>query len=228
MIILHDTFIDIKDFFPFWDKLSDEHKDDLEHCATCKAYSKGEILNPAQKDCIGLILVRKGQLRAFALSESGREVTLYRLFDRDICMFSASCIMNSVQFDIHIEVEKDTESFLLSPSVYQRLTQQSLLISNYTNEVMSSRFTDVLWTLEQIVFKSMDSRLAFFLLEQMAVEGAVCIAFTHDEIARNLGTAREVVTRLLKNFQTEGLVELSRGKIKLTDVEGLQELSQSR
>lgn len=215
----------VEQFFPFWEKLAPEHRDDLmEHCQP-RTFSKGEVLMPNQGECLGLMLTQRGQFRAFVLSDSGKEVTLYRLFDYDICLFSASCVMNNIQFDIQIEAERETTVLLLPSSLYDRLINQSIEFSNHMNRLMASRFSDVMWTLEQVLFKSMDSRLANVLLTHSSNAGSSELLLTHEDIARDLGSAREVVTRLLKYFRAEGLLELTRGRIHLLDEKRLAKLA---
>ena len=175
-------------------------------------------------DCVGLFLIRSGQLRAFILSDEGKEVTIYRLFERDICLFSASCMMSSIQFDVSIEAERDSEFYVIPADAYKQLMEQSAAIANYTNEIMASRFSEVMWLIEQIMWKSLDSRLAAFLIEESVLTDCDQLSITHDRIAAHLGSAREVVTRLLRYFQSEGLVSLSRGSIILNDKRRLEQL----
>ena len=213
-------------FFPFWDKLSQEHRSDLISFASAKTFGKGTLLLPFQDNCLGLLLIRNGRLRCFIVSDEGKEITLYRLHQFDICLFSASCMMNDIQFDIHIEAEKDTQVLVVPASLYHRLSTQSIDFSNYMNQLISSRFSDVMWTLEQILFKKMDSRIARSLIDQSDAEDDVRLSVTHDAIARDLGTAREVVTRILKYFRNEGLIGLSRGQIEILDRTGLEMLAE--
>ena len=93
----------------------------------------------------------------------------------------------------------------------------SLAAANYTNQLMASRFSEVMWLMEQIMWKSFDQRLASFLLEESLLEDSLVLNITHEKIANHLGTAREVVTRMLRYFQAEGMVSLTRGAIHLTD-----------
>lgn len=207
----------VRDFFPFWEELTREHRDDLKQHCQPRLFQKGEVILPYKGECLGLILVQSGQFRAFVLSGNGKEVTLYRLHELDICLFSASCVMNNIQFDIQIEAEKDVQALLLPSSLYDRLVNQSIAMANYTNQLMASRFSDVMWTLEQVMFKSMDCRLAQVLLDHASNEESSELSLTHEAIARDLGSAREVVTRMLKYFRGEGLLELTRGRICLLD-----------
>ena len=184
----------------------------------------GTVVHNGAVECTGFLLVRSGQLRAYTLSEEGREVTIYRLFDHDCCLFSAACIMSSLQFEVIIETEKDSEIFIIPPSVYQKLMNESLPVSKYTNDLMASRFSEIMWLMEQIMWKSFDKRLAAFLVEESGIEGTTLLKVTHEKIANHMGTAREVVTRMLRYFQGEGLVKLSRGTIEITDEPGLRAL----
>ena len=171
-------------------------------------------------------MVRSGQLRAYILSEEGREITLYRLFEMDICLFSASCMMHSIQFDITIEAERDTDFWLIPTDVYKQMMATSAPLANYTNEIMASRFSEVMWLMEQIMWKSFDQRLAAFLLEEARLEGSDQLKMTHEIIGNHLGSAREVVTRMLRYFQNEGMVKLSRGTVEILNPEKLSHLTQ--
>ena len=215
-------------YLPVWDKLDKSQQDALTNSAISRKFKKGEILHNGSADCTGLILVVSGQLRAFTISDDGREITIYRLFDRDICLFSASCIMNSIQFDITITAEKDTEALVISSEVYRSIMEVSSPLANYTNEVMASRFSDVMWLIDQVMWKSFDKRLADFLLSEANIEGTNTLHITHEAIGNHLGSPREVVTRMLKYFVSEGLVKLSRGVIEIIDEEGLSKLEKTK
>ena len=216
--------MELQDFFPVWAQLSAQQRDKLSAGTVARNVKKGSALHSGSSECTGLLLVREGQLRAYILSDEGREVTLYRLFDRDICLFSAACIMRSIQFEIMIEAEKDTSLWVIPAEVYQGIMAESAPLSNFTNEIMASRFSEVMWLMEQIMWKSFDKRLADFLLEESALEGSPLLKLTHDSIAKHMGTAREVVTRMLRYFQGEGMVKLSRGAVEITDEEALEVL----
>ena len=168
--------------------------------------------------------MKSGQLRAYILSEEGREITIYRLFDRDMCLFSASCMMRSIQFDVTIAAEKDTDLWIIPVEIYQSIMAESAPLANYTNEIMAARFSDVMWLIEQIMWKSLDKRIAAFLLEEASIEETDTLKITHEIIANHLGAPREVITRMLKYFQNEGMVRLSRGTVEITDAEKLEEV----
>ena len=214
-----------QDYFTIWDKLTADQQRWISDSIQHRTIKKGTVVHNGSLDCAGLLLIESGQLRAYMLSDEGREITLYRLLDMDICLFSASCIMRSVQFEIIIQAEKDTQLWVIPPQVYKKLMEESAPVANYTNELMASRFSEVMWLVEQIMWKSLDKRLAAFLLEESAIEGTPTLKLTHEMIANHLGSHREVITRMLRYFQSEGMVRLSRGTVTLTDEDKLQALS---
>ena len=219
--------MDFQDYFPVWNRLTAAQQNRLLTGLTSRKVKKGTILHNGSADCTGLLLIKAGQLRAYILSDEGREITIYRLFDRDMCLFSASCILNSIQFEITITAEKDTEFWLIPSELYKNLLTESAPLANYTNELMAARFSDVMWLIEQVLWKSLDKRLAAFLLEEAAIEDSNELKITHEIIANHLGSHREVITRMLRYFQSDGIVKLSRGKITLLNPERLKELASS-
>ncbi|HIQ92046.1 MAG TPA: Crp/Fnr family transcriptional regulator [Candidatus Copromonas avistercoris] len=219
--------MDFQDYFPVWNRLTAAQQNQLLSGLTSRKAKKGTILHNGSADCTGLLLIKTGQLRAYILSDEGREITIYRLFDRDMCLFSASCILNSIQFEITITAEKDTEFWLIPSELYKNLLTESAPLANYTNELMAARFSDVMWLIEQVLWKSLDKRLATFLLEEAAIEDSNELKITHEIIANHLGSHREVITRMLRYFQSDGIVKLSRGKITLLNPERLEALASS-
>lgn len=213
-------------YFPIWGKLTSAQQQCLAHSAVYRQVAKGTMLHNGAVHCTGLLLVGSGQLRAYILSDEGREITIYRLFERDMCLLSASCIMNSIQFEVTIEAEKDSALWVISADVYQTLMVESATVANYTNEIMASRFSEVMWLMEQVLWKSFDKRLAEFLLTESKLEDSAVLKITHEMIGNHLGNPREVVTRMLRYFQNEGMVRLSRGAIEITDTDGLMRLSE--
>ena len=217
--------MEFSEYFPIWEKLTPAQQELIQKTLVHQSAKKGDVIHNGSLTCSGLLVVETGQLRGYILSEEGREVTLYRLFDRDICLFSASCVMRSVQFEIVIEAEKDASLWFIPPHIFKQLMEQSAPMANFTNEIMATRFSEVMWLIEQIMWKSMDKRLAAFLLEESAIEGTSELKLTHEAIANHIGTHREVITRMLRYFQSEGMVQLSRGTVTLTDEDKLNLLT---
>ena len=216
--------MDFQDYFPIWNKLTALQQNRILGSLISRKAEKGAIIHNGSMDCTGLLLIKSGLLRAYILSDEGREITIYRLFERDMCLFSASCIMRSIQFEITIEAEKDTELWVIPAEIYKSIMEESAPVANYTNELMATRFSDVMWLIEQILWKSLDKRVAAFLLEESAIEDSNELKITHEIIANHLGSHREVITRMLRYFQSEGMVRLSRETIVLLDRKKLEAL----
>lgn len=213
-----------QDHFPIWDQLQPHQQQQLLDTLSFRTVSKGTILHGGSVAGTGLYLIRTGQLRAYVFSDEGREITIYRLFEKDMCLFSAACIIHSIHFDVTFQAEKDTEFWVISPEVYQSLMAESAAVANYTNELMASRFSEVMWRMQQFMWKSMDKRVAEFLLQEAAIEKTRRLKITHETIANHLGSHREVITRMLRYFQSQGLVKVSRGMVTLLDTARLEEL----
>ena len=216
--------MEFQDYFPVWEKLTSAQQQQLKGSAISRTVKKGTVLHNGNLDCTGLLLIRHGQLRAYILSDEGREITLYRLFDMDMCLFSASCMMRSIQFEVTIEAEKDTELWVIPAEIYKTIMEESAPVANYTNELMATRFSDVMWLIEQIMWKSLDKRVAAFLLEEASIEETNELKITHETIANHLGSHREVITRMLRYFQSEDMVKLSRGTVTILDEKKLEAL----
>ena len=214
-----------EEYFPVWKELTPAQQSRISAAVFFREVPKGTLLHNGSADCTGVMLLCAGQLRAYILSEEGREITVYRLLERDVCLFSASCMMRSLRFDITIEAEKDSKLWVVPVEVYQQVMRESAPLANFTNELMASRLSDTMWLIEQILWKSQDKRLASFLLEETALEESDTLKITHETIGNHLGTAREVVTRMLRYFQSEGMVKLSRGTVEVTDRSALKALS---
>lgn len=201
----------------FWKHLSGSEKELLCGSTSVKIYPKGEVIHSGGSDCIGVLLIQSGQLRTYILSEDGRDITLFRQYADDVCILSASCVLQAITFDVFIEAEEDTKVLLISSAAFRSLTESCIYVKSFANELAADRFSEVMWAMQQILFMSFDRRLAIFLTDELAKTGGSEIFLTHEQIAKYMGSAREVVSRMLKYFSEEGLVKLSRGSVKVLD-----------
>ena len=217
--------MEFSEYLPFWDKLTQEQQQRVSAVIQFRDVKKGTRIHDSSAECLGLVAVRSGQLRAYILSEDGREITISRLFEYDVSLLSASCVMPDMQFNVMIEAEKDTQFWSIPACLFKNLVDDSLAVSNYSRSLLSSNFSELMWLMEQIMWRSFDKRLASFLLEEAAIEGTNALKITHERVANHMGTAREVVTRMLRYFQGEGMVKLTRGGIELCDPGRLSELA---
>lgn len=213
-----------KKIFPFWEEISEKDRDFICSNSLALTYPKGTVIKDAD-GCSGVIFVRSGCLRLYMLSDSGKEITLYRLHDGDMCMLSASCVLKTVTFDVFVDAQENSECYVIGGSAFSSVSERNPQIKIFALETAVSRFSDVMWVLQQILFMSMDKRLAIFLVEESERTGSDTVTCTHEQIARYIGSAREVVTRTLRYFAAEGIVELMRGGVKILDRDKLKKLA---
>lgn len=140
-------------------------------------------------------------------------------------MLSASCVLQSITFDVYVEAEMPSECYMINGFAFGTVSERVLEVKNYALETAVQRFSDVMWIMQQIVFMRQDQRLAIFLLDECTTNNSDTILMTHEQIARHLGTAREVVTRMLKHFSSDGVVEVTRKGINIIDKKKLRDIA---
>ncbi len=213
-----------KEMFPFWGIIPDSDKEYICENSVAMSYPKGATIHDGT-ECSGVILIRKGCLRLYIMSEDGKDITLYRLHEGDLCMLSASCVLNTLTFDVFVDAEENSECYVISGCAFADICERNTDIKIFSLETAVSRFSDVMWVMQQILFMSMDKRLAIFLTDEAARTGADTVVLTHEQIAKYMGSAREVVSRMLKYFSGEGIVEVSRKGIKIIDKKRLRAIA---
>lgn len=211
--------------FPFWKSLSDYDRETMMHSTQHVHFTKGTNIHDGNR-CTGVILVKSGSLRIYMLSEDGKEITLYRLFPGDMCILSASCVLQTVTFDVFVDSEENSDCIVVGGCAYEDISRRVPEAKIFALEAAVSRFSDVMWVMQQVLFMSMDKRLAIFLLDETSKTGSDTVKLTHEQIAKYMGSAREVVSRMLKYFTAEGLVSVSRSEgIRILDKKRLRNLT---
>lgn len=223
--MVNENHLLLRKSFNFWDKLTSAEQNYIEEHTYLITYEAEHTLHSDDTNCLGMILLKTGCLRSYILSEQGKDVTLYRLYPGDICILSASCILSNITFDIHIDVEEKSELLVIPSNIFSKLIKENIYIENFSYKIVTDKFSDVMWTMEQILFMSFDKRLAIFLLDESIKRKTNIIPLTHEQIAKYIGSAREVVSRMLKYFSSEGLITLQRGRIILEDIPNLKKLT---
>ena len=213
-----------KEAFPFWEKISDSDRQYICQNSSYVKYPKGRNIHDGS-ECSGVILVCSGSLRLYIMSEQGKDITLYRLHKGDLCMLSASCVLDAVSFDVFVDAEEDSECYVIGGAAFAAVSEKNPDMRIFALEAAVSRFSDVMWVMQQILFMSVDKRLAIFLSDEASRTGSDMITLTHGQIACDIGSAREVVSRMLKYFSNEGIVEVSRKGIKIVDKKRLRGLA---
>ena len=209
---------------PFWPSLSERERDMVRRSAVLRRYEKGALIHDGGNECLGMLLLLSGEIRTYLLSDEGREVTLYRLYAGDACVLSASCVISQITFDTQISAQQETEVLIIPASIIAALREENLSLRCFLYELATQRFSDVMWAMQQILFKGLDRRLAGFLLDEAERTGSSTVRMTHEQIAQHISSAREAVARMLKNFSEDGLVSLKRGAITLLDRSALNDL----
>ncbi len=208
----------------FYEKLNDSQKRTIADNAILKRLKQGYNVHSSSEECTGLIIVRSGELRVYMLSEDGREITLYRLFENDVCVLSASCVIESITFDVFIDAEEDSEIIIVNSGALNEIVSDNIYAECFMLKKATERFSEVMWVMQQILFFKADRRVAIFLIDEMNKTKSAMLNITHDKIARYIGSAREVVSRILKYFEREKIVKIHRGGLEVIDKTALMKL----
>lgn len=206
-----------KNAFPFWESLTEAQRAEIGNNTTRNLCEKKTRLHFGGGECAGVQIIGSGRARVFITSPGGGDITLFRLLDGDVSILSAACMLNGMDIELDMEMETDCEIYTIPKKVYRKLYDESSAVKDYTMEMISEKFSDIMWLFNQFVFSNVASRIAGALLEHRAIEGGDELRLTHEDIAKDAGTAREVVSRILKQFQADGLVKLTRGKVTVID-----------
>ena len=218
-----DCPIFFRQYFPFWDKLTAPQQDRLCAATHPARYEKGENVH-GMGGCTGVLVVESGCLRGYLLSEEGREITLFRAFPGEVCILSAPCALRTFSLDVMIDAEEDSSLLVIDGPEFAAVARENLYAENFALSSAAGRLSDAVWVMQQILFMRFDQRLAVFLLEESEKDGSV-LKLTHDQIARYMGSAREVVSRMLRYFTSEGIVRVSRGTVEVIDKKKLRSLA---
>lgn len=216
--------LNLEEYLPFWDKLDKREQSMLSENCKVVGYKKGSHIYSASEECLGVLIILKGSLRTYILSDEGREVTLYNLYENDVCVLSASCVLSQITFDVFVDAREDSSILLISPAAFSSVMSRNVYAENFMLRITAERFSDTMWAMQQILFMGFDKRLAIYLLDEMNRKNTNIIKTTHGDIAKEIGSAREVVSRMLKSFAEDGVVSINRGTVEILNKKYLQNL----
>ena len=216
--------ISILEKLPFWDKLSKNQREYTEQNTVVRKYEKGSSVFACGSTCLGTTYIINGSVRVYINSEEGREITLFRIRKDEVCMLSASCVINQISFDTHMEAEENCDILIINSSAFRRITEENIYVRCFMYELMTERFSSVMWTMQQILFSKFDRRLAAFLVDEYERTGSKKIHMTHEDIAKQVNSVREVTSRMLKRFASDGYIEIGRGFIIIRDIDALKKI----
>ena len=214
----------LKQTLPFWQHLNQNEKNILINNASIIEYQSGQLIHHGKNDCVGILIIVSGKLRTYMISNEGKEITLFYLQPHNVCVLSAACILDSIDFEVLVEAKTTCQIIQVSSAAFLQLSKQNIYVELFSYKLATERFSDVMWAMQQLLFMSFDQRLAAYLIEASDRTNSLDIKITHEQIAQDLNSAREVVSRMLKHFAKEGYVHLSRGKIHLIDKQALASL----
>jgi CRP/FNR family transcriptional regulator len=212
----------IVDAFGFLGTADEELCDRLFQAASIAHLEPGQFVCHEGRECSHLALVLYGTARVYKLGESGREITLYRIGRGESCILTASCIISNALFPAFAVCEEQVEAVVIPADEIRQWIAQSTIWRNYVFGLVAQRMGDIISLVEEVVFRRMDRRIADYLLQRFKPKQCK-IEITHQMIASDLGTSREVVSRILKEFESGGLIAVTRGAVELLNEHLLQE-----
>ncbi|MGI6069184.1 MAG: Crp/Fnr family transcriptional regulator [Blautia sp.] len=211
---------------PFWKQLSDPSKALLRDGIQSIQYPAGAQVASTDSDCLGTLFVQKGIMRVYLLSEDGKEATIYRLHPGEVCVLTASCLISGITFDVQIDAETACDTLLIPSRILSVLMEENVYVENYVYKLTTEHFSKVISAMERIFFLSLRQRIAAFLIDESAEQNTNTLSITQEQMARAIGSAREAVSRTLKQMTKEGILDVTRGGLQILDKSRLyQDLS---
>ncbi len=211
------------DLFPFLFEASSEFQKIFFDVATPAHIPAGHTIAETGSECSQLALLLSGSVRVYKLAAKGREITLYRIKSGDSCVLTASCLISATPFPAIAEAETELDAIIIPAEYAKAWMTQHQSWGNFVFGLISRRLTEVITVLESVTFQRMEVRLAAYLVDMTNKTSILNI--THHEIAADLGTSREVVSRSLKDFDKHGWINMGRGELTIKDIAQLQNLA---
>lgn len=208
----------------FWPHLTPQQQQTLTQTVQRATYAPGQIIRSPDTDCLGALLIQSGVVRIYLLSEDGREATISRMTAGEVCVLSASCMLSAITFDVQIQAEGEVETLVIPVQYLAALMRENIYVENFVYKAAAERFSDAIRAIEQMLFYTLEQRVASYLLEESKRLGTDTLQVTQEQLAQAIGSAREAVTRTLKKLSSAGTVELFRGGVRLLDRKSLERL----
>ena len=206
----------------FYNYLTPDEQELLDNSMQRISCRKGQVVHRHGDACVGLIFVRRGRLAFSILSEEGREITVFRTERGETCILSAACVLQSLEFESQITAEVNSDISILPAPTLFRLMNANHDVERLVYKQAVGQYSSVLRTMQQIIFLSLEKRLATFLLEESQRRKSDSFSATHEQFARYIGSSREVVTRMLNQFSSRGIVSLGRGTVTVLNPDALE------
>lgn len=207
--------------FNFYPHLSEKEKQMIQAHTKLETYQKGELIYSPIKKCKGILIVQKGIMRVYLTSESGKKATIYRLREHEICVMAMSCVIPNITFDVEAESEEDCELFVIPTDILKQISKYNPYIENFIYKTVIKRFSLVMETMQRLLFFTLEQRVCQFLLEEISLRNTQTLSVTQEQLADNIGSAREAVARILNKLKKKNLISVKRGTITILDKKNL-------
>lgn len=214
------------EMLPFFSHLTEEEKDYLRKNMRTLEFQVGDLIYTPARGSLGMVLVLQGGVRAYLTSEEGKKATIFRLREGEFCMLTMSCAISQITFDVEVEASEDGSLLLLPTDVFAKLEQENIYVKNFSLELMMERMSSLVEGVQQMMFMNLEQRLASYLLDESSQRKSDTLRLTQEEIAENIGSAREAVSRTLKRMKEKELISVGRGSIQILDKKELYGLIQ--
>ena len=199
--------------FPFYDKIDEQSLEKLVNYSVERKLPKGQLMMGDNGRCNGVPLILSGTMRLFRVAENGREINVYNVHEGELCVLAAICTLADFEYDYSTQAKEDCDLAVLPPETFRQLMNDSEVFKNYIFTAMADKLVASMRAIEMLNFSSIEDRLSDYLYYN-ADENNMVNA-THEMMARDIGSSREVVSRQLKKFENQGLLEIKRGKVQL-------------
>ena len=210
--------------FPFWDNLKKEEKKELQTYSYLRHFDAGSIIHTQDSECLGVVKVLSGDVRIYMVSEEGKEVTLYHVGSEEVDVLSASCVVNQITFDTQMIAKEESDLLIIPVTILSKYKEENIYIRSFIYEILADRFSDVMWTMQQILFLKIDQRIASYLLDTANKTKSLELHMTHEQITEEINSAREVVARMMKHFQEDQILSMKRGVITIKNKDQLLQM----
>lgn len=209
---------------PFWDHLSSDERALVSERSFIRTFSANQLISNTDNSCTDIVFIVRGGIRTGLISDEGKEITLFRVGSGECCVTTASCVIKQISFDTLVTTTEESTLLIVPASLCEHLTANNIYVKAFMLEAEAERYSQVVHVLQQMLFKRLDQRVASYLIERAQACGSPELKITQDELARDINSAREAVTRVLHRLAADGLVEVKRGRILILNENGLRQL----
>ena len=208
----------------FYKQLQQKHKEDLIKSSRVLKIEKNRLITLERDNIEGIVIVLSGELKNF-MNYRDKEIKLFNLYEYDICILSSATNYSNLPCSTNLKTIKDSEVLIIEGEVFKNISSENLEAQKFLNTLTQSKLSEVMNTLIEVNFYSMENRVIKYLVNEFEYSNDLIVNVTHEDIANDLGTAREVISRILKKLDNRDLIiQPQRGKIEIVDIKKLKNI----